>query len=119
VPSHRIVLAGFSQGCAVTLMAGVRHHQRLAGLAGLSGYLPLADTTAAERHAANVGVPVFLGHGSRDGVVPMARGAAARDLLAGLGHPIEWHDYPMEHSVCAEEVTALNDWLLKVLAPAG
>jgi len=119
VPSHRIVLAGFSQGCAVALMAGVRHHQRLAGLAGLSGYLPLADTTAAERHAANVGVPVFLGHGSRDGVVPMARGAAARDLLAGLSHPVEWHDYPMEHSVCAEEVAALNDWLLKVLAPAA
>jgi phospholipase/carboxylesterase len=119
VPSNRIVLAGFSQGCAVTLMAGVRHHQRLAGLAGLSGYLPLADTTAAERHAANHGVPVFLGHGSRDGVVPMARGAAARDLLSGLGHPVEWHDYPMEHSVCAEEVSALNDWLLKVLAPAG
>ncbi len=119
VPSHRIVLAGFSQGCAVTLMAGVRHHQRLAGLAGLSGYLPLADTTAAERHAANIGVPVFLGHGSRDGIVPMARGAAARDVLSGLGHPVEWHDYPMEHSVCAEEVRALNDWLLKVLAPAG
>jgi len=119
VPSNRIVLAGFSQGCAVTLMAGVRHHQRLAGLAGLSGYLPLADTTVAERHAANHGVPVFLGHGSRDGVVPMARGAAARDLLSGLGHPVEWHDYPMEHSVCAEEVAALNDWLLKVLAPAG
>jgi len=119
VPSHRIVLAGFSQGCAVTLMAGVRHHQRLAGLAGLSGYLPLADTTAAERHSANHGVPVFLGHGSRDGVVPMARGAAARDQLSGLGHPVEWHDYPMEHSVCAEEVAALNDWLLKVLAPAA
>jgi phospholipase/carboxylesterase len=119
VPSHRIVLAGFSQGCAVTLMAGVRHHQRLAGLAGLSGYLPLADTTAVERHAANHGVPVFLGHGSRDGVVPMARGAAARDMLSGLGHPVEWHDYPMEHSVCAEEVGALNDWLLKVLAPAA
>jgi phospholipase/carboxylesterase len=119
VPSHRIVLAGFSQGCALTLMAGVRHPQRLAGLAGLSGYLPLADTTAAERHAANHGVPVFLGHGNRDGVVPLARGAAARDVLAGLGHPVEWHDYPMEHSVCAEEVGALNDWLLKVLAPAA
>jgi phospholipase/carboxylesterase len=119
VPAGRIVLAGFSQGCAVTLMAGVRHHQRLAGLAGLSGYLPLADTTAAERHAANVGVPVFLGHGSRDGVVPMSRGAAARDQLSDLGHPVEWHDYPMEHSVCAEEVAALNDWLLGVLAPSA
>jgi phospholipase/carboxylesterase len=117
VPSQRIVLAGFSQGCAVTLMAGVRHRQRLAGLAGLSGYLPLADTTAAERHAANHGVPVFLGHGSRDGIVSMSRGAAAREQLAALGHPVEWHDYPMEHSVCAEEVGALNDWLLKVLAP--
>jgi phospholipase/carboxylesterase len=116
VPARRIVLAGFSQGCAVTLGAGLRHPERLAGLAGLSGYLPLADTTAAERHAANHDTPVFLAHGRSDGVVPMARGAAGRDLLLALGQPVEWHDYPMEHSVCMEEVQALNQWLLKVLA---
>ena len=116
VPARRIVLAGFSQGCAITLGAGVRYGQRLAGLAGLSGYMPLADTTAAERHDAHRDLPIFLGHGRNDGIVPMARGSAARELLLGLGHPVEWHDYPMEHSVCMEEVGALNQWLLKVLA---
>ena len=116
VPAQRIVLAGFSQGCAITLGAGLRHAHRLAGLAGLSGYLPLSDTTAAERHDANVLTPLFLAHGRNDGVVPLARGAAGRDLLQGLGQPLEWHDYPMEHSVCMEEVQALQRWLLKVLS---
>jgi len=115
VPARRIVLAGFSQGCAVALGAGLRHPERLAGLAGLSGYVPLADTTAAERHAANRDTPVFLAHGRSDGVVPLARGIAGRDLLQALGQPVEWHDYPMEHSVCMEEVQALNQWLLRIL----
>jgi len=116
IPAERIVLAGFSQGCAITLGAGLRYGHKLAGLVGLSGYLPLADTTAAERHAAQNGTPAFIGHGRSDGIVPLARGAAARDLMQTLGHPVAWHDYPMEHSVCMEEVTALNQWLLKVLA---
>jgi phospholipase/carboxylesterase len=116
MPARRIVLAGFSQGCAVTLGAGLRHPERLAGLAGMSGYVPLADATAAERDAANADTPVFLAHGRGDGVVPMARGAAGRDLLLGLGQAVEWHDYPMEHAVCMEEIQALNQWLLRVLA---
>ncbi len=116
VPASRIVLAGFSQGCAITLGAGLRHAQRLAGLAGLSGYLPLPAALAAERHAANAGTPVFLAHGQRDGIVPLARGAAARDALQAAGQPVEWHDYPMEHSVCLEEVRALQGWLQRVLA---
>ena len=116
VPARRIVLAGFSQGCAITLGAGVRCTERLAGLAGLSGYMPLADTTAAERHSANRDTPVFMAHGRNDGVVAVARGTAGRDLLQGLGQPLEWHDYPMEHSVCIEEVQALQHWLLRVLA---
>jgi phospholipase/carboxylesterase len=116
VPARRIVLAGFSQGCAVTLLAGLRHRERLAGMAGLSGYLPLADTTAAERHPANHDVPVFLAHGRNDAVVSLARGSAARDSLLGLGYAVEWHEYPMEHSVCMEEVVALNDWLVRVLS---
>ena len=115
VPANRIVVAGFSQGCAVALGAGLRHPERLAGLVGLSGYVPLADTTAAERHAASQGLPVFLAHGRSDGIVPLARGTAGRDLLKGLGCDVEWHDYPMEHSVCMQEVVALNRWLLKVL----
>jgi len=116
VPSERIVLAGFSQGCAMTLLAGLRYPTRLAGLAGLSGYLPLPETTAAEAHANNRSVPIFLAHGQRDGVVPLARGSASRDALQALGYAVEWHDYPMEHSVCMEEVQALKAWLLQALA---
>ncbi len=115
MPSERIVLAGFSQGCAITLGAGLRHGKRLAGLVGMSGYLPLAATTEAERHAANAATPVFLAHGRSDGVVPLARGSAARDQLQAFGQPVEWHDYPMQHSVCMEEVQALERWLLGVL----
>jgi phospholipase/carboxylesterase len=118
MPAHRIVLGGFSQGCAVTLGAGLRYPQRLAGLVGMSGYLPLADTSAAERKDANALTPVFLAHGRSDGVVALARGTAGRDLLQQQGQPLEWHDYPMQHSVCMEEVQDLQRWLLKVLAPA-
>jgi len=115
VPANRIVLSGFSQGCAMTLLAGLRYPERLAGLAGMSGYLPLAATTVAERAAANHDVPVFLAHGTHDPVVPLAGGEAARDTLRALGHPVDWHAYPMQHSVCAEEVVDLNRWLLQVL----
>jgi phospholipase/carboxylesterase len=115
MPSERIVLAGFSQGCAITLGAGLRHGKKLAGLVGMSGYLPLAATTEAERHPANAATPVFLAHGRSDGVVPLARGSAARDQLQAMGQPVEWHDYPMQHSVCMEEVQALERWLLGVL----
>lgn len=116
VPAARIVLMGFSQGCAMTLLTGLRHGERLAGLAGLSGYLPLLDQTAAERHAATQGLPVFLAHGRGDGVIPLERAAAARDALQALGHPVEWHEYGMEHSVCMDEIADLNRWLLGVLA---
>lgn len=116
IPAKRIVLMGFSQGCAMTLLAGMRYPQRLAGLAGLSGYLPLAATTAAERSSANRDVPVFLAHGTFDPVVALDRGVASRDALAALGYAIEWHQYPMQHSVCAEEIQDLNRWLLQVLA---
>jgi phospholipase/carboxylesterase len=117
VPASRIVLAGFSQGCAMTLMTGLRFPEKLAGLAGLSGYLPLAAQTAAERHAANANTPIFLAHGNVDPVVPVARGLAARDALSALGHPVEWHAYGMEHTLCIEEIGDLNRWLLQVLAP--
>ena len=118
VPARRIVLAGFSQGCAITLGAGLRYRERLAGLAGMSGYLPLASTTAAERHDAHALTPLFLAHGTRDPVVGLDRGSAARDALKALGYAIEWHDYPMEHSVCAEEVAELQRFLQRVLQSA-
>lgn len=116
VASKRIVLAGFSQGCAMTLLTGLRHPERLAGLMGLSGYLPLAATTAAERHPANADVPLFLAHGRFDQVIPIDRATASRDALKALGYPVEWHEYPMPHSVCPEEVDDIQAWLLKVLA---
>lgn len=116
VIASRIVLMGFSQGCAMTLLVGLRHPQRLAGLVGLSGYLPLADSTAAERTAASVALPIFLAHGRSDTVIPLARAAASRDALQTLGCVVEWHEYPMAHSVCPQEVGDLNRWLLKVLA---
>lgn len=120
IAPSRTVLMGFSQGCAMTLLAGLRAPQRLAGLVGLSGYLPLAATTAAERHGANADVPVFLGHGQFDPIVPFAYGSATRDALVALGHPVEWHGYPMEHSVCMDEIEDLNRWLVQVLgSPAG
>ena len=116
IPPARTVLMGFSQGCAMTLLTGLRAPQRLAGLVGLSGYLPLAASTAAERSAANADVPLFLAHGRFDPVVQLARGTASRDALQALGYRVDWHEYPMEHSVCAEEIADLNTWLLKVLA---
>jgi phospholipase/carboxylesterase len=116
VPAHRIVLAGFSQGCAITLGAGLRYRERLAGLVGMSGYLPLASNTAAERSDANAQTPIFLAHGRRDPVVGLDRGIASRDALTALGYSVEWHDYPMEHSVCAEEVADLQRFLQRVLA---
>ena len=116
IEAHRIVVAGFSQGCAMALMTGLRFQQRLAGIAALSGYLPLAATTAAERSEANAGVPIFMAHGTRDGVVPIARAEASRDALAALGYGVDWHPYPMEHSVCPQELTDLQAWLLRVLS---
>jgi len=116
IPASRIVLAGFSQGCAMTLLTGLRHAERLAGLVGLSGYLPLAASTAAERSAANADVPIFLAHGRADPVIPLARASASRDALQALGHAVEWHEYPMQHSVCPPEISDLNRFLLRVLA---
>ncbi len=115
VPAERIILAGFSQGCAVTLGAGLRYPQRLAGLVGMSGYLPLATHTADERHSANQGTPILLAHGSRDAVVAPARGEAARDSLGALGYGVQWNSYPMEHSVCIEEVRAIEAFARQVL----
>lgn len=116
VDSRRIVLGGFSQGCAMTLLTGLRHPERLAGLLGMSGYLPLASVTESERHAANRDVPVFLAHGDHDPVIPLARAVATRDALVAMGHDVEWHTYPMPHAVCPQEVVHIQAWLLRVLA---
>jgi phospholipase/carboxylesterase len=117
IPAHNIVLAGFSQGCAIALHTGLRFPQKLAGIMALSGYLPLADTLAAERAAANAHTPVFMAHGSQDPVVIPARGEASRDLLVKLGQPVQWHSYPMQHSVHPREVADMAVFLASVLTP--
>lgn len=116
VPAARIVVAGFSQGCAMALMTGVRHPERLAGVAGMSGYLPLAAMTAAERSEANRDVPIFLAHGTRDPIVGLARGESSRDALQALGYAVDWHAYPIEHTVSLDEIRDLERWLVRVLA---
>ena len=116
MPANRIVVAGFSQGCAMALMVGLRHAESLAGLVGMSGYLPLADKLEAEHSAASLSTPIFLAHGTRDGVVALPRATASRNALAALGYAVEWHEYPMEHSVCPQEVADLQAFLQRVLA---
>jgi phospholipase/carboxylesterase len=117
IAPERIVLMGFSQGCAMTLLTGLRHPQRLAGLVGLSGYLPLLRQTEAEAHPANAATEIFLAHGRQDAVVLPQRALASRDELLRLGHRVQWQDYPMGHEVCEPEIQALSDWLLQRWLP--
>jgi phospholipase/carboxylesterase len=115
----RIVLAGFSQGCAMALHTGLRLPHRLAGIIALSGYLPLADRFANERMQANAHTPVFMAHGTQDPVVVLARGENSRDALTAMGHPVQWHTYPMQHSVHPREVADISAFLRQVLEDAA
>lgn len=118
IDASRIVLAGFSQGCAMALLTGLRYAQPLAALVGLSGYLPLGDRLAAERSTANARTPIFLAHGTQDPVVPLARARAAFDRLDALDYPVEWRDYAMPHSVCLDEIADIAQFLNRVLTTA-
>jgi phospholipase/carboxylesterase len=104
IPTERIFLAGFSQGGAVSLFAGLRYPQSLAGIIALSTYLPVSDTTPVERHEANSGTRIFLAHGVADPVIPLALAEQSRGLLIDMGYAVEWHTYPMPHSVNMEEI---------------
>ncbi len=115
LPANRIVLAGFSQGGAIVLLTGLRYPERLAGVVALSTYLPLAGTLAAERSAANRETPLFMAHGRYDDLIPMQRAQASREHLQKLGYAIEWHDYPMPHSVCAPEIADISSFVARVL----
>jgi len=115
IPTNRIVLAGFSQGGVITLQAGLRYSKRLAGLLALSCYLPLAATLEKERSAANQDVPLFIGHGTTDDIVPLKRGTDARDALAKLGYKPEFHQYPMPHSVHPDEIADIGAWFQRTL----
>jgi phospholipase/carboxylesterase len=116
IKDSRIVLAGFSQGGAIALYAGVRHPERLAGIVALSTYLIDEPQLAAEASPANRDLPIFMAHGTRDPVVRFAWAEMSRKALVDAGWPVEWHTYPIEHSAVLEEITAAGDFLRRVLA---
>lgn len=111
IPSQRIVVAGFSQGGAIALLTALRYPEPLAGLAALSTYLLLGDRLEQEAHDANRKLPVFVGHGSQDPVVPVTLGRSTAERLRELAWPVEWHGYAMAHAVCPEEIADLAGWL--------
>src|SRR5580765_7144363 len=111
VASENIVLAGFSQGGAIVLAGGVRHAAKLGGIVALSTYLPMAEKTDAELAPANRALPIFMGHGTVDPIVPLRLGEMRSDYLQRLGYADNWHSYPMAHQVCTEEIADLRRWL--------
>jgi phospholipase/carboxylesterase len=114
VDTGRIVLAGFSQGGAIALQAGLRHKERLGGIVALSTYLPLEASLEAEAAAANKLTPIFMAHGTQDPVIPLQLAQSSHQILKSRGYPVEWHTWPMPHSVCAEEVEALGAFLTRI-----
>jgi phospholipase/carboxylesterase len=116
IAAENIVLAGFSQGGAIALQTGLRYPKKLAGVMALSTYLPLPETLERERAEANRKTPIFMAHGTQDGVVPYEMGSRSREVLVQQGYDVEWHEYPMQHSVSLEEIGHVGAWLRKVLA---
>ncbi len=115
VPSERVVLAGFSQGGAIVLHTALRYPKPLAGVVALSTYLPLVSTLQAECAVENQNLPIFMAHGRFDDLIPLPRAAASRDLLVKKGYRVDWHEYPMPHSVCMEEIGDIGSFLRGVL----
>lgn len=115
IATSRIVLAGFSQGGAIALFTALRYPERLAGVAALSTFLPLADTTLTEVHTENADVPIFMAHGQHDAVLPLQLGQMSKDRLLAAGYPLVWHEYPMEHSVSPHELEDIGQWLSGLL----
>lgn len=115
VAAHHIVLAGFSQGGNIALNAALRYPQALAGALILSSYLSLQARVAVEASAANRSLPIFMAHGTADDVVPYAMADGARTCLSTLGYQVQWHEYAMSHTVCAQEVVDIGNWLVKRL----
>jgi len=115
VPASRLVLAGFSQGGAIALQTGLRHADRLAGIMALSTYVPLATTLAAEASPANRDVPIFMAHGLYDDIIQIRRAEQSKAFLEKAGYKVDWHTYPMPHSVCAPELDDISRFLKRVL----
>lgn len=119
IAPEKIVLAGFSQGCAMVLHTGLRYPARLAGIMALSGYLPLADSLGDEKSAANQDTPIFMAHGLADPMIELARAEASRAALASLGYQVMWRTYPMPHSVHPHEIRDIGLFLRSVLGVGG
>jgi phospholipase/carboxylesterase len=115
IAHENILLAGFSQGGAVALHTGLRYPRKLGGVLALSTYLPLAESFPQEAAADNKATPVFMAHGVFDPVVPLVMGAGSMTFLTGLGYAIDWRQYPMQHSVCAQEIQDIGAWLRRTL----
>jgi phospholipase/carboxylesterase len=115
IPHNKIVLAGFSQGGAIVLQTALRQRERLAGVLALSTYLPLARTLEKERTSENSALPIFMAHGRFDNMIGMDRAMLSRDALRALGYAVDWHEYPMPHSVCPEEIADIAAFLLRIL----
>jgi len=113
VSADRIVLAGFSQGGAIALQAGLRHRERLGGIVALSTYLPLEDSLDREAAAANKRTPIFMAHGTQDPVIPVQLAEASKRALEQRGYDVAWQTWPMPHSVCAEEVEELGGFFIR------
>ncbi len=113
MPSDKIILAGFSQGGVIALQTALRHKEELGGVLALSTYLVLGDSLGAEKSLANANIPIFMAHGTQDAVIAPALAHASRDALKAARYQVEWHDYPMEHSVCAEEIADVTAWIAK------
>ncbi|MCB1984371.1 MAG: alpha/beta hydrolase fold domain-containing protein [Burkholderiales bacterium] len=116
IASNNIVLAGFSQGGAIALQTGLRQENKLAGIMALSCYLPLSASLASEAHVANAAIPIFMAHGTFDAVVPISLAITSRENLRQAKYAPEWHEYPMEHSVCMQEISDLDRWLHRILS---
>ena len=115
IEASKIVIAGFSQGGAIALQAALRYPERLAGLLALSTYLPLAPRLEEERAGKNQDLPIFMAHGTYDDIIPLQRADDSRRALEKLGYPVEWHAYPMPHSVCPQEIADIAAFLLRIL----
>lgn len=115
IASTHILLAGFSQGGAMVLHAGLRQINPLAGIIALSCYLPLAETLLLEACAANAAIPIFMAHGTYDAVIPMSHAVTSRDKLLVANYAPEWHEYPMAHTVCQQEIADISHWLQSIM----
>jgi len=115
MPSERVVLAGFSQGGTIALHTGLRFEKKLAGILALSTYLPSAESLETEASPVNRDIPILMAHGSEDPLVPIENGQTTRENLTRLGYRVRWHTYPVEHTVCLDEINDIRDWLIHTL----